>query len=138
MKKEFYYCNYWEHIYYANYEMCVSDIICSNDNKMAQIHMIIMKNEKVVRGMSTSDLQEFECDIREIIRNVYCENNEFDSGTVKIWYYNFDDSQINSQDIPLRIAVTFNTHKKELSSEEDNDLRNDLYDSLKKIVKCFL
>lgn len=137
MKKELYYCSYWEHIYYADYEMCVSDVIFSNDKKMAQIHLIVMKNKNVVRGISAADLEELECNIRMLIRNVYPEENEFESGTVKIWYYNFDDSPINSHDIPLRIAVTFNMQKGEMAFEKNDNLRNNLYDLLKGFAKRF-
>ena len=86
MKKELYYCNYWEHMYYTDYELCVSDIIYSKDKKLAQIHMIVMKEGKVVRGMSATALKALECNIRELIRNIYGANKMFENETVKICF----------------------------------------------------
>lgn len=136
MNKEFYYCKYWEHIYFGEYEMCVSDIILSNDKKMAQIHIIIMKNGKVVRGISSLSLEKFENTIRELIRNgIDAKNNLLDKGTIKIWYYNMDDSQINSKDVPLRIAVTFTSCAEDIPVEIYNGFRRDIYDYLQGFLK---
>ncbi len=87
--------------------------------------------------MSSDDLAELECEIRNIICKTHYENDDFDSGTVKIWYYNYDGSQINPCDIPLRMAVTFYSDKQAILLEKSSDLRNDLYDLLKKFVRGF-
>ena len=132
MNKELYYCKYWEHIYYFDYEMCISDIIYSDNKKMAQIHIIVMKEGRVVRGISGSTLGEFEEVVRELIRKRFnVKNNLLDGEVVKVWYYNIDDSQIDFNDIPLRIAITFANLEQTISIEEYDILRQNIYDSLK-------
>lgn len=131
MKKELYYCKYWEHIYCFDYDICVSDIIYSEDRNMAQIHMIVMKRGKVVRGITGSSLSEFENIIREFIRkHLNKENDSLETGVVKIWYYNIDDSPIDSKDVPLRIAITFSGSVINISAEEYNTFRQNICEYL--------
>lgn len=131
MNKELYYCKYWKHMYYFDYDICVSDIIYSNDKNIAQIHMVVMKKGKVVRGITSSSLNEFENIIRGFIRKQFSKkNNLLENGVVKIWYYNIDDSPVDSKDVPLRIAITFSNSGESIPVEEYVIFRQNICDYL--------
>jgi len=136
MNKELYYCKQWKHIFCSGYEMCVSEIIYSNNKKMAQIHIIVMKEGMVVRGVSKSSLKGFEKGIRELIINRFNTDNGMpEEMPIKIWYYNIDDSGVDPNDIPLRIAVTFNNPS--VNIEDYSKIREEIYAHLKDLVdKC--
>ena len=137
MDKDLYYCKYWEHIYYSDYEICVSDIIYSDNRDMAQIHIIVMKKGKIVRGITGSCLNEFENVIREFIRKHFNkENDSVENGVVKIWYYNIDDSPIDAKDVPLRIAITFSNLVDNISVGEYNVFRQNIYGVPQEIVNA--
>ena len=109
MDRELYCCSVWKHQLYKEYNVCVSDFV---ENKpFFQIHCVAFKNDKVVRGFRTSDLARFEDNIRRCVRRFINASGELpdedEALTVKIWYYNPDDSRIDTNDIPLRIAITF-------------------------------
>jgi len=136
MKNKLYYCRYWEHELYSDYELCVSDVVYSDDKKMAQIHVIIMKNGEVVRGIASSMLREFESFLREYIRQEFGKRSGLrESEEVKIWYYNVDNRPINPNDIPLRIAITFVNSTENISTTEYNDIRRSIYDYLQKFLE---
>lgn len=131
MNKELYYCKYWEHIYYLDYEMCVSDLIYSDNKKMAQIHIIVMKENQVVRGASGLPLNEFENVIRESIRKRFNKQKaSVDREVVKIWYYNIDNTPIDPNDVPLRFAITFVNPNEYISAEEYNIFKQNIYSYL--------
>ena len=136
MNKELYYCKHWKHIFYSEYEVCVSEIIYSNNKKMAQIHIIVMKEGVVVRGISKSFLSGFEKDIRESIINRFnTDNGMLKEMPIKIWYYNLDDGRVDPNDIPLRIAVTFSNPSANI--EDYSKIREEIYVHLKSLVdKC--
>ena len=108
MDKELYYCANWKHQFYKEYDVCVSDFV--EHSGMIQIHGIAIKNGKVVRGFSADDLREFEEKVRTYVRifiNKGGADDFYDARTVKIWYYNPDDKEFNTDNIPLRFAITF-------------------------------
>ncbi len=77
---------------------------------MIQIHGIAIKNGKVVRGISTDDLKGFEEKVREYVRMFVDKGvtaDFYDARTVKIWYYDPDNREFDTDDIPLRFAITF-------------------------------
>lgn len=108
MDKGLYYCSNWEHQFYKEYDVCVSDFVEHKD--MIQIHGIAIKNGEVVRGFSTDDLRGFEEKVRVSVRMFIDKGGAadfYDARTVKIWYYDPDNRDFNTDDIPLRFAITF-------------------------------
>lgn len=108
MNKELYYCSAWIHQNYKEYDVCVSDFV--EYKGMLQIHCIAMKNGEVVRGFTTSGLIAFEEKVRTYVRmfiNKPGTDGYYDALTVKMWYYNPDDREFDTNDIPLRTAITF-------------------------------
>ena len=132
MNRELYYCKYWKHIFWKEYEICVSDIIYSERAKMAQIHIIIMKEGQVVRTISDLKLEDCENHIRTIIRDAFSNDAWFaEKDVIKIWYYNINDTPVEKSNIPLRMAITFTSHvKSDILIEKFNIIREKVYDCL--------
>ena len=138
MDKELYYCSNWKHQFYKGYDVCVSDFV--EHKGMIQIHGIAIKNGKVVRGFSTDDLREFEEKVRSYVR-IFIDkggtDGYYDARTVKIWYYNPDNRELSTDDIPLRFAITFfrpfNMDKEAQSMLKDQLLQT-LFEQLEKFT----
>lgn len=135
MDKKLYYCQYWKHQFYKKYRICVSDFVEDKiGGELLQIHCVVIRNYKVVRGFQTKDLFQFEKNIRDYIRAFidrmgmrYPEREE--ALTVKIWYYNPDGSDLKTRDIPLRIAITFYRPKK-IEDKEQTLLKEQIFTEL--------
>lgn len=96
---------------------------------MAQLHMIIMRKGRVVRGISSIKLNQFEENIRDFIRNEFYNN-----GMIKVWYFNIDDSPINPKNIPLRIAVTFDIGDKDNNEIDNTSFKEKIYQYVKALL----
>lgn len=135
MNKGLYYCQDWKHQFYKDYDICVSDFVADRSGgALLQIHCVVIHNNKVVRGFHTKDLLQFEKNVRAYIRAFinkmgmqYPEREE--TLTVKIWYYNPDDTDLNTSDIPLRIAITFFRPKK-IEDNEQTLLKEQIFTEL--------
>lgn len=135
MNERLYYCEDWKHQFYKDYEICVSDFVESRGSALLQIHCVVIRNNKVVRGFHSKDLLQFEKNIRAYIRAFIdrmgmCYPERWEEGlTVKMWYYNPDDSDLNTSDIPLRIAITFYRPKK-IEDKEQILLKEQIFTEL--------
>ena len=136
MDKELYYCSNWEHQFYKEYDVCISDFV--EHMGMIQIHGIAIKSGNVVRGFSTDDLGEFEENVRTYVRLFIDKcgaDDYYDARTVKIWYYNPDNRELDTCDIPLRFAITFYrplNADKEAQSLLKEQLLQTLFEQLRK------
>ena len=136
MDNELYYCSNWGHQFYKEYDVCISDFV--EHMGMIQIHGIVIKNGNVVRGFSADDLCEFEEKVRTYIRMFIdkCGTDDYyDARTVKIWYYTPDNRELDTDDIPLRFAITFYRPlnvDKEIQSLLKEQLLHTLFEQLRK------
>ena len=136
MNERLYYCQDWKHQFYKDYDICVSDFVEDRSGgALLQIHCIAIRNNKVVRGFHTKDLLQFEKNIRAYIRTFidrmgmrYPERGA-ESLTIKMWYYNPDGSDLNTSDIPLRIAITFYRPEK-IEDKEKISLKEQIFTEL--------
>ena len=138
MNKDLYYCSAWKHQFYNNYDICVSDLI--QYGGLLQIHCIATLNNEVVCGFSRKDLSSFEKNIRAHVRK-FIEKMETEyikqankDYTVKIWYYNLNDEDLNTKDIPLRIAITFYQPRK-IDNKEQEILKEHIFMELCQLLK---
>lgn len=135
MNNSLYYCQDWKHQFYKEYDICVSDFVEDRSGGgLLQIHCVVIHNNKVVRGFHTKDLLQFEKNIRAYIRafidrmGMRSPEGE-ETFTVKMWYYNPDGSDLNTNDIPLRIAITFYRPKK-IEDKEQILLKKQIFTEL--------
>lgn len=136
MEKKLYYCRYWEHVRFGEYEMCVSDIIFFKESKMAQIHILVTKNGRVVRTGVREPIYEFEDFVRQLVRNTIIKNDKATKDeAIKLWYYNIDESPIDIHDIPLRMVVTFVAGLKEYDIKEFENQKRTIYLYLQDVLK---
>ena len=57
MNNGLYFCQDWKHQCYKDYDICVSDFVADrNGCELLQIHCVVIRNNKVVRGFHTKDL----------------------------------------------------------------------------------
>lgn len=141
MNKDLYYCQQWKHQFYKDYDICVSDFVENRvGGALLQIHCVVIHNNEVVRGFREKDLFRFEENIRAHIRAfidkmgmVYPERAD-EELTVKMWYYNPDGSNLNTSDIPLRIAITFYRPKK-IEDKEQTLLKEQIFTELCDLCK---
>ena len=137
MREDLYYCRDWEHRQYQGYELCVSELI--EHHGLVQVHCLIMRDGKVLRGYRASDLHDFGSDVRKLVRAFILENGmrypeRKDEGlTVKVWWYTPDESGIDTQDICFRTAITFYRPEK-IDSKSAERLIEQLYDELYKFI----
>lgn len=132
MSKDLYYCQQWKHRFYKDYDICVSDFVENEvGGALLQIHCVVIHNNEVVR---VKDLFQFEHNIRVHIRAfidrmgmVYPGRDE--ARDVRLWYYNLDGSNLNTNDIPLRIAITFYRPKK-IEDKEQALLKEQIFTEL--------
>lgn len=133
MNRKLYYCEMWEHKKIENYEICVSNIIYSNDKSMAQIHMLIMQECMVIHS-KRDVVYYYENEIQKIIRNnLTWKENATEQGVIKIWYFNEDNSPVESFDIPMRITITM-MNISVINPQLEQKMKRELEELLEKFV----
>ena len=149
MNENLYYCREWKHKFYKEFDICVSDfaenIRNRNGGGLLQIHCVVIHNNKVVRGLCTKDLSQFEKNVRMCVRmfidTIGTDINYYDYDEVRIWYYNSDDREFDTNDIPLRLAITFHRPTKLNGNEKEIEelkvlIYNELYKLIDKVINA--
>ena len=137
MREDLYYCKDWAHRQYKNCELCVSELI--ENGGLVQIHCLAMRDGKVLRGYRASDMYDFEHGAREHVRafikenGMRCPERKDEGLTVKIWWYEPDESKIDTQDICFRTAITFYRPEK-IDTQSAESLIEQLYGELYKFI----
>ncbi|MBP3326819.1 MAG: hypothetical protein J6L77_10425 [Coprococcus sp.] len=117
---------------YKNCDICVSDFI--EAPSLFQIHCTAIYDGQIVRGFCSKDLFQFEEKVRAEIRNVFDRLGDHQTDrTVKIWYQNPDDRKFDTNDIPLKIIITF-YQPLNMDQATQAFLKEQLYTALKELL----
>lgn len=127
MEQKLYYCEPWPHrkveVGKEKFEICISPKINgNNEGTTIQYHGLILKDSQVARiGLLDKNISQEQAEfklasleekLRETIRlKVIWNNNMYDNGAVKIWYYEEGDEittcKLDKRKYPpLRFAIT--------------------------------
>lgn len=89
-----------------NCNICISEYL--EYGSLLQLHCSITENGEIVRGYCSKDLTSFEVKVRSEIRKIFDQLEDAKTDrTIKMWYKNEDSRELDTEDIPLKIIITF-------------------------------
>lgn len=102
---------------------------------LLQLHCSVTENGEIVRGYCSKDLTSFQVKVRGQIRKIFDQLEDVKTDrTIKMWYKNEDAGELDTNDIPLKIIITF--YKPEHFNDETGEiLKQSLYPFLRELVE---